>query len=64
LQISCEYCGEIFEHTVSNTWWDYSGTDYDTKLSKCPRCGQLIILGYQEHPNREAWFYEYRREGK
>ena len=62
LQISCEHCGDIFELDESKAWWDHSGFDYDTKLTRCTRCNHLLIIGYGEYPNREDWFYEYMRE--
>lgn len=44
----CVKCGEIIRYTDSDTWWDYSGSGYDTKLVKCMHCNTPNILKYED----------------
>lgn len=59
MERECSKCKKKFIVRECQTWWDYGGFDYDTKLINCPLCGCINILGYYEYPNRDAWFYEY-----
>lgn len=43
----CSSCGE-FEVKHDNIWFDEKGYGYSTKLTKCPHCGRIVILGYKE----------------
>ena len=47
-KIKCIQCKEEYESTDELTYWDESGSGYSTKLSRCPHCGQLNIVGYKE----------------
>jgi hypothetical protein len=58
----CGKCKRPFEYGVADTWWDYKGSDYDTKLTRCKCCDSIVILGYNEHVNRDEWYYEYEYE--
>ena len=43
----CSSCGG-FKVKPENIWFDEQGYGYSTKLTKCPHCGKIIILGYKE----------------
>lgn len=62
MEIRCSRCDREFTVAEQSTWWDYKGSGYDTKLTRCPLCGQVNIVKYIEEPDRTAWFYEYRRK--
>lgn len=51
----CERCGRSIEYKIADTWWDFTGSNYNTKLTKCPLCGSIIILDYEEEPDRSQW---------
>ena len=55
----CRRCGQSFTYEKHESWWDYSGSDYDTRLARCKGCGEIIILEYIVDKNRERWYYEY-----
>lgn len=57
-KVRCLKCMEIIEYERTDTYIDYRGIDYDTRLVKCPSCGESIIIEYIELPNREKWLYE------
>ena len=58
----CEKCNRKVEYEIADTWWDYTGSNYDTKLTKCPYCGAVIILEYREEPNRDLWQIKRRKD--
>lgn len=43
----CSSCGG-FKVQPENVWFDEKGYGYSTKLTKCPHCGKVVILKYQE----------------
>lgn len=43
----CNKCGG-FKVQPENIWFDERGTGYSTRLTKCPHCGKVVILGYKE----------------
>lgn len=51
----CWKCGELFDYQLSDTWIDYRGSNYDTRLVKCGCCKEINIVEYIELPNREDW---------
>ena len=44
---TCNSCGG-FKVQPENVWFDEQGFGYSTKLTKCPYCGQVIILQHIE----------------
>lgn len=58
----CRSCG-IIHIQPENIWFDEQGYGYSTKLTKCPHCGKIIILGYIEDygldVNIDERFYRY-----
>lgn len=57
----CIQCNAEYESTDELTYWDESGSNYSTKLSKCPCCGQLNIVKYRvdsgyDLNNDERWY--------
>lgn len=56
MERKCIRCEAEFQYEVTETWWDYKGTDYDAKLVKCPLCGAINVIKYIEMPNREEWY--------
>lgn len=61
MEVKCAQCDNKYEVAVENTWWDFKGMGYDTRLSRCPLCNQLNIVEYIEEPDRTVWYYEYKR---
>lgn len=43
----CSSC-RGFKVLPENVWFDEQGYSYSTKLTKCPHCGKIVILGYIE----------------
>lgn len=60
MEHSCIKCDTVFEYTETDIKWDYRGFGYDAKIVKCP-CGCVNVIKYYEEPDREKWYYEYRR---
>ena len=60
LDYICKFCN--IKVKEGRSWWDFTGSNYNTLLATCPYCGKLNILGYEELPDRTAWYYEYRRK--
>ena len=54
----CIKCSEQFDYKQEETWWDYKGMDYDAKLVRCPQCGCINVIRYEEMPDREEWLEE------
>jgi hypothetical protein len=48
----CAKCGHVIEYCNSDTWWDYSGSGYDTKLVKCTECNTPMVVEYEY----DDWF--------
>lgn len=46
--ILCSKCDELFIYYQEETQWDKQGYGYDTKLVKCPYCGQMNIIKYKK----------------
>lgn len=44
----CNSCESVFVYSQDNTWFDENGYSYSTKLTKCPKCGKIVILKYIE----------------
>ena len=44
---TCNKCGG-FKVKPENIWFDEKGYGYSTRLTKCPHCGRVVILGYKE----------------
>jgi hypothetical protein len=44
----CKKCKTIFSYSPEDIWWDESGTGYSTKLCKCPECGCINVIQYNE----------------
>jgi DNA-directed RNA polymerase subunit RPC12/RpoP len=57
-KITCWKCGVTIEYEKKETYIDYRGSDYDTRLIRCKECGEPNILEYLELPDRREWFYE------
>ncbi len=59
----CSSCGG-FKVQPESIWFDEQGLGYSTRLTKCPYCGKIIILGYIEDygldVNSDSRVYEYR----
>lgn len=55
---SCIKCKEKFTYCSDNSWWDYKGYT-PTKLVKCPICGCIQAIKYEEeiNPNYDRRFY-------
>lgn len=51
----CKRCGQIIKYEAADTWWDFTGSNYNTKLTKCPLCESMIILEYEDEPKRDRW---------
>lgn len=60
----CKKCKSKFDYTADETWWDYSGFT-NTKLVKCPDCGCIQAIKYEESfgldVNNDLRFYEYSK---
>ena len=58
--MKCEYCNVTMEYVV-----DYSGGTYTTYLWKCPECGKVHIIKFEEDQNLninfDKRFYEYKK---
>lgn len=54
----CKKCNKLIQYNEEDTFWDYSGSGYNTKLVKCPDCGCYIILGYEN----DRWFTSGRND--
>lgn len=57
----CSSCGG-FKVQPENIWFDNKGYGYSTKFTRCPHCGQIIILKYFEdygfnHLNSDSRYY-------
>ena len=54
----CIKCGNKFEYSPEDTWWDYSGFS-DVKLVRCPcGCIQAIKYGKSHDVNNDARYYK------
>ena len=66
MEIECKNCKEVISYSQDDCFWDDKGFGYSTKLIKCPKCGALIIVGYQEDRamklNNDDRYYDYRRK--
>lgn len=54
----CIKCNEDFIWFLEETWWDYQGLE-PVKLTKCPNCGCIQTLEYEEmvNPNYDKRYY-------
>lgn len=60
----CKKCNSKFTYTDNQSWWDYSGFT-NTKLVKCPDCGCVQPVKYDERGldvNNDSRFYEYYKK--
>jgi hypothetical protein len=61
----CRKCNSKFTYTSEDTWWDYS-VFTNTKLVKCPDCGCVQAVKYEEgfglDVNSDSRFYEYNKK--
>lgn len=59
----CSSCGKI-KVQPENIWFDDKGFGYSTRLTRCPNCGKIIILGYIEDygldANSDCRYFEYK----
>lgn len=46
--INCKNCHSYSVVKNTDCWFDDKGFGYSTKLCKCPECGKLVIVGYEE----------------
>lgn len=46
----CIKCKSNFMWFPEQTWWDYSGST-NTKLTRCPECGCIQAIKYEEQIN-------------
>lgn len=55
----CTKCKEEFVYFQEDTWWDYQGIN-NVKLVKCPFCGSIQSVKYEEpiNPNFDRRFYD------
>lgn len=55
---TCIKCGDDFIYFPEETYWDYSGST-NTKLVKCPICGTVQSIKYEEqiNPNFDERYY-------
>lgn len=44
----CSSCGEEFEVQPENVRFDEQGYGYSTRITKCPNCGKVVVMGYIE----------------
>lgn len=44
----CRRCSQTFHYVNSDTFWDEGGSGYSTKLVRCPICGALNVIRYEE----------------
>lgn len=44
----CNCCGYVMSSDDSETWWDYSAIGYNIKLIRCPKCGHVQPIKYEE----------------
>lgn len=58
MRSKCCKCETVFEYKEEDVRIDYKGTDYDTRLVRCPFCGAINIVGYVENIDRDEWYYE------
>ena len=58
MERKCCRCKKDFTYKNEETWWDFKGMDYDAKLVRCPLCGCINIIKYEEMPDREKWLEE------
>ena len=60
----CKKCESDFSYTFDDVWWDYKGYT-NTKLVKCPECGCIQAVKYEDSfgldVNNDRRFYEYKR---
>lgn len=58
----CKKCDVIFTYTSDEVWWDEKGYGYSTKLVKCPYCGCINVIQYNEDygndVNNDERFYK------
>ena len=63
LSKKCKKCKSKFSYTPEDTYWDENGYGYSTKLVKCPDCGCINVIKYDEDSgldlNSDLRFYEY-----
>lgn len=55
MEKKCWRCGELFNYQLIDTWIDYRGSNYDTRLVKCGHCKEINIIEYIELPKRNNW---------
>lgn len=53
--VMCKKCGQLVEYYNEDTYWDYSGYMYNTKLVKCKCCETPIVLEYEEDKWMSEW---------
>ena len=46
--VQCFQCKNHINISKNDTWFDDKGFGYSTRLSRCPECGKIIIIGYAE----------------
>lgn len=44
----CKSCNSDFVYQPESIWFDERGYGYSTRLTKCPYCGKIVILGHKE----------------
>lgn len=55
----CIKCKDSFIWFEKEAWWDYQGTE-PVKLTRCPYCGTIQALKYEEliNPNFDERYYK------
>ena len=58
----CKSCDSTFEYQPEDMWFDEQGLGYSTRLTRCPHCNKIIVLGYIEDygldVNNDKRFYK------
>ena len=58
---SCRSCNSSFIFKPDEVWFDEQGYGYSTRLTRCPYCGKIVVLGYIEdygfNVNSDERFY-------
>lgn len=57
----CKSCESEFIYQPEDMWFDDSGLGYSTRLTRCPFCNKIVVLGYIEDygldVNNDTRFY-------
>ena len=62
-KLTCKRCGQSFEYTSEDTYFDNQGFGYSTKLVKCSHCNTPNVIKHHEDKwldvNNDEKYYIY-----